>query len=128
MAQAAPTLKRVHLELGGKSALIVRHDADIQRAAQMAVAVLSVNAGQGCALLTRLLVHNSVRKQFVETRSEEHTSELQSLMRISYAVFCLKKKKKLKHKHKTTQSTLTTHTNRKINMKLTKKPNTYSNK
>src|SRR3546814_7386310 len=33
------------------------------------------------------------------TRSEEHTSELQSLMRISYAVFCLKKKKKNK-KHK----------------------------
>src|SRR3546814_8137141 len=30
-------------------------------------------------------------------RSEEHTSELQSLMRISYAVFCLKKKKKIKH-------------------------------
>src|SRR3546814_6932278 len=32
-------------------------------------------------------------KGVVETRSEEHTSELQSLMRISYAVFCLKKKK-----------------------------------
>src|SRR3546814_7175888 len=31
---------------------------------------------------------------FYERRSEEHTSELQSLMRISYAVFCLKKKKK----------------------------------
>src|SRR3546814_2672136 len=31
-------------------------------------------------------------------RSEEHTSELQSLMRISYAVFCLKKKKKKQHK------------------------------
>src|SRR3546814_4206952 len=31
-----------------------------------------------------------------EYRSEEHTSELQSLMRISYAVFCLKKKKKIK--------------------------------
>src|SRR3546814_3826440 len=31
-------------------------------------------------------------------RSEEHTSELQSLMRISYAVFCLTKKKKIKHK------------------------------
>src|SRR3546814_8028146 len=31
-------------------------------------------------------------------RSEEHTSELQSLMRISYAVFCLKKKKKKNHK------------------------------
>src|SRR3546814_10472055 len=35
----------------------------------------------------------------VESRSEEHTSELQSLMRISYAVFCLKKKNQ---KHKTT--------------------------
>src|SRR3546814_3645219 len=33
----------------------------------------------------------------VERRSEEHTSELQSLMRISYAVFCLKKKKKKKN-------------------------------
>src|SRR3546814_6443168 len=31
------------------------------------------------------------------SRSEEHTSELQSLMRISYAVFCLKKKKKYEH-------------------------------
>src|SRR3546814_1590604 len=34
-------------------------------------------------------------------RSEEHTSELQSLMRISYAVFCLKKKKKTQHTHTT---------------------------
>src|SRR3546814_3318171 len=33
-------------------------------------------------------------------RSEEHTSELQSLMRISYAVFCLKKKKKQNNRHK----------------------------
>src|SRR3546814_2054661 len=32
------------------------------------------------------------------TRSEEHTSELQSLMRISYAVFCLQKKNKIEHK------------------------------
>src|SRR3546814_9080927 len=42
------------------------------------------------------LVHDYTRKQGVEhselMRSEEHTSELQSLMRISYAVFCLKKK------------------------------------
>src|SRR3546814_5236301 len=36
-------------------------------------------------------------------RSEEHTSELQSLMRISYAVFCLKKKQLMK-KYKTTES------------------------
>src|SRR3546814_2463594 len=39
----------------------------------------------GCDLLPRL--------QYIVRRSEEHTSELQSLMRISYAVFCLKKKK-----------------------------------
>src|SRR3546814_6873143 len=46
-----------------------------------------------------------------DERSEEHTSELQSLMRISYAVFCLKKKKQ-KHTTTTTESpllTLTTH-------------------
>src|SRR3546814_10624095 len=41
------------------------------------------------------------------TRSEEHTSELQSLMRISYAVFCLKKKKTTKHRtNKLNQSTM----------------------
>src|SRR3546814_6257648 len=38
-------------------------------------------------------------------RSEEHTSELQSLMRISYAVFCLKKKKKIKKNTKNTVQT-----------------------
>src|SRR3546814_4418846 len=37
----------------------------------------------------------------VVPRSEEHTSELQSLMRISYAVFCLKKKKKIHKYHST---------------------------
>src|SRR3546814_3383523 len=40
--------------------------------------------------------HGSGRKSAAE-RSEEHTSELQSLMRISYAVFCLKKKKPIHH-------------------------------
>src|SRR3546814_10357401 len=38
------------------------------------------------------------QRQATHARSEEHTSELQSLMRISYAVFCLKKKKKQKTK------------------------------
>src|SRR3546814_8145095 len=46
---------------------------------------------------TRLLDY--LRQKFVRVsvRSEEHTSELQSLMRISYAVFCLKKKNKIKN-------------------------------
>src|SRR3546814_9028960 len=43
---------------------------------------------------TELLV---LRDRSEVTRSEEHTSELQSLMRISYAVFCLKKKKYKRH-------------------------------
>src|SRR3546814_9540536 len=43
--------------------------------------------------------------QYDNLRSEEHTSELQSLMRISYAVFCLKKKKQnTQNKKKTTQA------------------------
>src|SRR3546814_9469296 len=46
---------------------------------------------RGCkAAIVRAYNHADVRKPLV--RSEEHTSELQSLMRISYAVFCLKKK------------------------------------
>src|SRR3546814_5823573 len=39
-------------------------------------------------------IERPARVAIMEARSEEHTSELQSLMRISYAVFCLKKKKK----------------------------------
>src|SRR3546814_4204581 len=45
-------------------------------------------------------------------RSEEHTSELQSLMRISYAVFCLKKKKKKHNKQRSTKTTTLTTTHR----------------
>src|SRR3546814_4802219 len=50
------------------------------------------------------------RRPFPSRRSEEHTSELQSLMRISYAVFCLKKKRKKHNIHSinhTIQSQLT---------------------
>src|SRR3546814_1389337 len=43
----------------------------------------------------------AARAGVAKTRSEEHTSELQSLMRISYAVFCLKKKKNQKDKKHT---------------------------
>src|SRR3546814_9238489 len=52
------------------------------------------------ALTSRSWVNTSARSRtrWRVLRSEEHTSELQSLMRISYAVFCLKKKKKQKTK------------------------------
>src|SRR3546814_2090623 len=50
----------------------------------------------------RYLLHLAQRLRTEQCRSEEHTSELQSLMRISYAVFCLKKKKKtIDTKHQT---------------------------
>ena len=65
MAQAAPTLKRVHFELGGKSALIVRGDADLGQALA-AGASFTIHCGQGCALTTRHIVHNSVRARYVE--------------------------------------------------------------
>src|SRR3546814_1278800 len=45
---------------------------------------------------------DSVVEETLAARSEEHTSELQSLMRISYAVFCLKKKKNTKEHHQNT--------------------------
>lgn len=63
-AQAGPTLKRCLMELGGKSALIVRPDANLAQAA-MTGASYCTHAGQGCALLTRHLVHNSVRAEYV---------------------------------------------------------------
>lgn len=66
MAQCAPTLKKVHLELGGKSALIVRADADLEQAALAGLQGFITHAGQGCALTTRLLVHNDIREAFVE--------------------------------------------------------------
>ena len=64
-AQAAPTLKRCLLELGGKSVLIVRADADIRQAAIAGISGFTIHCGQGCALLTRHLVHNSVRPAYV---------------------------------------------------------------
>src|SRR3546814_7340667 len=47
------------------------------------------------------------RERLIDNRSEEHTSELQSLMRISYAVFCLKKKNNKPVYYKTRQQTQT---------------------
>lgn len=56
MAAAAPTLKKVFLELGGKSAAIVLDDADLAAAVGTAAFSVCVHAGQGCALTTRLVV------------------------------------------------------------------------
>lgn len=59
MAGAAETLKRVFLELGGKSAFIVLDDADLASATALAAFTACTHAGQGCAITTRLLVPRS---------------------------------------------------------------------
>ncbi|MGO9100203.1 MAG: aldehyde dehydrogenase family protein [Mycobacterium sp.] len=66
MAQASTTLKHVTLELGGKSAMIVRADADLDAVAARGAAELTTFTGQGCALWTRHLVHRSIYDVYVE--------------------------------------------------------------
>jgi aldehyde dehydrogenase (NAD+) len=61
MAAAAGTVKRVFLELGGKSAFVVLDDADLAGACGVAAFMVCTHAGQGCAITTRLLVP---RRQF----------------------------------------------------------------
>ncbi|WAL68331.1 aldehyde dehydrogenase [Amycolatopsis cynarae] len=56
MASAAASLKKVFLELGGKSAYVVLDDADLRAACAMAAFAVCTHAGQGCAITTRLLV------------------------------------------------------------------------
>ena len=66
MRSAADSLKRVHLELGGKAPLIVFEDADIERAAEKAAFGGFINSGHDCTAATRILVHESVKEKFTE--------------------------------------------------------------
>ncbi|HVQ98840.1 MAG TPA: aldehyde dehydrogenase [Mycobacterium sp.] len=56
MTDAAATIKKVFLELGGKSAFIVLDDADLAGACSVSAFTAAVHAGQGCAITTRLVV------------------------------------------------------------------------
>ena len=67
---AAVTGKRVHLELGGKAPFVVFDDADIEAAAQGAVAAALINGGQDCTAATRAYVHSSAFDQFVTRVAE----------------------------------------------------------
>src|SRR3546814_8358722 len=92
LRRRAPALVRWSL----RAALVV---AAVSALALLALLVWSTgNASRYAQQYDTLLVLN---------RSDEHTSELQSLVRISYAVFCLKKKKNYKLNHNT--YTTTTH-------------------
>lgn len=63
MRNASETIKRVSLELGGKSAAIILDDADLASSLAIAVGAVCMHAGQGCALATRLLVPNHLMDQ-----------------------------------------------------------------
>ncbi|UXA16583.1 aldehyde dehydrogenase family protein [Mycobacterium sp. SMC-4] len=66
MAAASDTLKKVFLELGGKSAAIVLDDADFGTAALFSAFSMVTHAGQGCALTSRLLVPRQHKDEIVE--------------------------------------------------------------
>ena len=66
MSQGAPTLKRVHLELGGKNPVIVFEDADFDRALDAAVFMIYSLNGERCTSSSRLLVQGSIYDRFVE--------------------------------------------------------------
>lgn len=65
-AQAAKTMKRVTLELGGKSPHIVFEDADLDQAAAGVISGIFAATGQTCIAGSRLLVQNSIREEFVQ--------------------------------------------------------------
>jgi betaine-aldehyde dehydrogenase len=66
MVDAAGTLKYVTLELGGKSALIVFADADLDEAASGALLANFYSAGEVCTNGTRVFVHRSIRDEFLD--------------------------------------------------------------
>ena len=70
MAAAAPTLKKVFLELGGKSAAIVLDDADVSASAAATAFAACIHAGQGCALSTRLVVPRARYDEAVQAAAE----------------------------------------------------------
>lgn len=72
---AAGTVKRVTLELGGKSANVILADADIEAAAARAPMAVFGNAGQDCCARSRLIVDASIADAFLE-RFVEHTAAL----------------------------------------------------
>ena len=66
MADGSASLKKVFLELGGKSAFLVLDDADLAAACSMSAFTASMHAGQGCAITTRLVVPRARYDEAVE--------------------------------------------------------------
>src|SRR6185312_14677834 len=64
MSQGAPTLKRVHLELGGKNPVVVFDDADLERALDAVILMIYSLNGERCTSSSRLLVQKSIEREF----------------------------------------------------------------
>ena len=77
MTQSAPTLKRLHFELGGKNPVVVFDDADLDRALDAVVFMIYSLNGERCTSSSRLLVQKSIEKEFTErlvARVRKHQS------------------------------------------------------
>lgn len=66
LAKSAQDIKRVTLELGGKSANIIFNDADLEKAAKMAPLAVFDNSGQDCCARSRILVQRDILDEFLE--------------------------------------------------------------
>ena len=73
--EAAPTVKRVCLELGGKSPFVITEDADLDAAITFGINDIMVNTGQTCDALTRMIIHESIYDKAVEL-AKDRTEEL----------------------------------------------------
>ncbi|MEQ8262762.1 5-carboxymethyl-2-hydroxymuconate semialdehyde dehydrogenase [Pseudohaliea sp.] len=65
LRQGADTLKRVHLELGGKNPVLVFDDADLQRALDAVIYMIFSLNGQRCTSSSRLLIQNTIKEEFL---------------------------------------------------------------
>src|SRR3546814_8552494 len=96
-ARVMLALGHVHLRASRVGACVARHrDTPLPRAGMVRLRLYPLTVPRlfepmACARV--MGIDQSLALRCLRPRSEEHTSELQSLMRISYAVFCLKKKK-----------------------------------
>jgi len=70
MAASAPTLKRLHLELGGKAPLVIFNDADVESAARGALIGAIVNSGQDCTAATRIYAETRIYEKIVARIAE----------------------------------------------------------
>ena len=66
MAAAAPTVKKVALELGGKNPNVVFADADLETALDMALTAIFLDSGQVCSAGSRLILEESIHDEFVD--------------------------------------------------------------